>query len=402
MFLFKKKDDKKQEIPAFSLNDPRIAELSSISAKDLLDDPSMARSLQKLVLWLNNHPKTTEVISFKILDKRMYPNDVLLKQQILKSELYSAVKLVMKMEKTIQDGPVKATPELTHPCPQYQDVKIIQELWRKCKILESILLEYRTEINRFCWEYTKELKDTVAYCSSLLASQDAFPQHFLPIVDFDKLNLSNEIIASFDPNCFDLVKQSSLIEVQQSQLLMKINTIQEALNNTETPVSVFLETVLQTSHENMADAFEDFLWEMKPRFQFISNFFTTPNNDTFYHLCNGILENFSVTPDKWSLVMNLCFEVAAPYAAPIIVFNGKGCENFDVEILGFEAAIQSNPLKLLRMIGSTENGGLVQEGLKAVTSSWKEFYNFAINFCDQDRLSKTDIECRNTAIAFYE
>lgn len=402
MFLFKKKEEKKPEIQEFNPDDPRITVLPKISSQTLINSPSFAKSIPKLILWLNNHSSTIEVISFRALDSRMFPNDMILKQNLIKSQMYKCVKLVMKLEKAIRDGPIKPSSDIKHPCAELGNLKNVRELWRKVLVIDSLILECKEEINNYCWETTKEIKNTVAYCSSLIASQDTIPGNYIPIIDFSKLDMSNDLIASLDPNCFKIVSNMSLLEMKQGQYISQLNDIKQQYLEHEMSMDIFLAQILSKPYDERVLLFDDFIHYCANTVRCVMDYYMKPSLANYNKLVSGIIERYSVSPSSWNAIRDLCFEIVAQESIPKIAFNGHGCESTEIEILGIQVACLLNPLDLIRLLGSEENGSLALEGIKAITSMWKEIYAYAVSFTDPDTLSEKDLKLRNAAIMYSE
>lgn len=397
MFLLKKilEVEKKPDIPTVSLDDPRLNEMPKVSVQSILNNPNIGHQMPKLCLWLQTHPIVNDALYFRLIDNRMLPGDLQLRDQLIQLQMYLAVKLVMQFEKFINEGSSGIKSDIQHPCPKFKQIQRIQDNWKIVLALEDMILELRKSISRNCIDYTKKLKESVAHSASLLASKDVIPPFYIPMVDFSRLDLGNDMIASLDPNSIQYVTRLSLCEAKQKYYINAINALKYKYTETpENPLSNLLATCLAADEDQQATLFEDFLQCTRTKIRAVSDFYNNPNSNTFRKLITSIIERFSIPPKNWQQIRRLCADVAAPLCAPLISFNGKGCENVDFEILGIQAAAYLNPFGIIRILGS-DQGITALEGLKAITPDWKSVVNFALELLDPDTLETNDAKCYN-------
>lgn len=404
MFILRKIIDleKKPEAQTVSLDDPRLNEMPRVSVQSILSNQNIIRQIPKLSTWLESHKIINDALYFRFIDNRMLPGDIQLRDQLIQLQMYLTLKLVMQFEKFINDGSSGVKSEVQHPCPELKSISRIQDLWRQVLALEANIVEFRKLISSNCIEYTRKLKDSVAYCASLLASKDVIPPYYIPIVDFAKLDLSNDMIASLDQNSVDFVTKLSLCEIKQKQYINAILSLKSKYTETpENPLINQLNICLAASPDQQPALFEDFLQCVRPKLRQVNDFFTTPNKVNYKNLVRGLIEKFSLPPKHWNTIRRLCAEVAAPLCAPNIKFNGNGCENEEFMVKGLVAASTLSPYSLLSILGG-EDGISTIEGLKALTPNWKDIVNYTADMLDTESLDHNDTNLLNQMHSYAE
>jgi hypothetical protein len=391
-----------------------------------------APEFSKLRSWLAKHPDTAPhfVLRFPIAGPSATDHSscfLLLKSQILQS-----FQFIAKCDKLLNNsGFVQAPPLPDHPFQAGRHLTVVRRTWgdilrwHAClRDLEALRQEDRSHLET----RIGGAKSAVGALIALLASADAIPSPYVPVVNFDSFEIDGDDIHEAIGRLKDEVRKGSrclLAMANASSSIANMTFAYSMGGQYERP-----ELQIQLLHDFIGYAAEKFDRE---RNCMSDEFDGTPFADFFMHpesMSHPILARFMEPgnqnarglKDFVRLIVNhynfhdlakaqmvnavVTQMFAAPFA-PTLVFDGPGTLEKGELDLALELIATDDPLRLLAVVGNAGTGEDAGEAVKkadaamaVITSSGKSVLAFAYEFSTPNYLTEKGAAVR-TAIAEF-
>jgi hypothetical protein len=282
-------------------------------------------------------------------------------------------------------------------------------LWYEVCHNDVAMSELKSEITRLTYIRINEMKSILSSMLSLLASSDAIPNNYIPIIQIERLDSSIEVVASRHDEC--QILQQRILNYQ-----LKNVALYHQLNNIETRFPDFTDydgsiRIHVSAFQDLLSSYRPFLdlqnhcmkletdtsrfWDflnhpMCPASCSIHSFLTERRPGGFGKLVEDLISLYELTNDVDVLVA-LCSSSLIVEHSPTLIDFGTGVSQF-VEA-AFEFYIDVDPLHwLARMNEVCKNGddtailGDILSGLSVLASSWKEIVRYVVDFTVDDYL----------------
>ena len=206
--------------PGFSTNDPAFLNIPTISGESIVSASTANTQLETLACWFREHPHTCEFMYFYVCPPPTGPQMREKRAQAIKAQIGKGLDLVMRLEEACAVKEARVFEKSCHPFPELKDLQKARELWQKVCANDLMTFKLQRKIDYIVERRATGLKMITAALLSLLASIGAVPENYIPIVQFDKLDLSDELIASKDPKC-QVIQQRTVCYQRRNMMVYK-------------------------------------------------------------------------------------------------------------------------------------------------------------------------------------
>ena len=394
-----------QQAFVFAANDPIFNISKKYSANDLIKSFSGNSSLSKLVHWLNDHPGTSDYVTFCVFTPENVSNFDEIRQVSIKTQVMTGINLIIRQERAIADPNNQQFKPIEHPFPNLSDVHECNELWRMIRVHDSLVSEIDSKVNEIAIFHLKNLKLITAAIVSLLTSVDAIPYNYIPIVNYKEIDVSNKLLANRDSVGRQLQQQSTILQQKNVPLYKSMNQIEDryALDDMENLQPAIFQSLIEDMRQcfdsekniisgyNYELTFLDYLnhpnCKALPSLEF---FYKGKTHEAFYSLVRSLISLFEIEDiESRSILYAACTYSFAPYHFPKL----QGNTSIDIKVneanlnLAFYVYIEPDPMKIISYIYDLSlDKDLHQtiqniiDGLSIFTNDWTTIFKYAVDF----------------------
>jgi hypothetical protein len=404
-----------------------MSEWDEKPANRVMSDP--APEFTKLQNWINRHPDTR----FRILLRCPFGAAPESHQEFckyaVKWQILDGFDFLTKCDRILNDSvfePLFGLPE--HPFPAGRDLVSVRRLWRELRQRYAALCDVHQSarsLRKQIVAKVEAVKLTGANLISLLASADAIPAPYLPIVSFSDL----------EPNEPDLMQPVLRLQRQIRVLSEKCRQLTTAisemsgvyahggrLGSPEAQISALEEIVglaandFDSEHVCMKDSFDGAPF---------ADFFTNPdsignpvlghflhehqhNSMRFGWFARAIVNQFDFAEGPQDRVVNsVVANVYGPSFAPVVDFDGTGTEDKEMLDFAFDLLFHLDPMRLLAIITDAMCGndaaGAVRKAASAIavlTSSGRSILKFVYELTSLECVAQRSLAVRSALAQF--
>ena len=401
---------------AFRLDHPLIQTMEKVDSKSFITGGEQLQAFAKLTLWLKEHPMAVDNLYFYVYSQQMDDNFTAFKQSALQAQIKEGIKLIQKMETTSKDLDLTSQSQMKKfPYPQIQKLIKPHQLWKEIKQNNLKTQIIKNEINKIIKEGIRKNKITIANLVSLLASIDAVPVNYIPIVNFNALDESNDTISKKNPNSVFLTHKILEYQGQTSCNFQTLTALSKNYSANQTgddhaAQTAYIKELLQSyassfNRETLTlstegidlSNFFDFIFHPtclvnKEATQYMENS-KTPEN--YWKLFDAVSSTFSLESDDIALLYAVFSSIIADQSLPVIKFDGEGTDKEEDQLNAIQLLAITDPLEGLRFINQV---GVkpISTSLEYFTSSWKEVLTYFVDYSHSDLTPSALLETRDS------
>lgn len=397
------------EIPV-SETHPFLSPLPSFQASLIRTSPDMKNTFTKLISWLKFHPNSSDHITLYQYSKKLNPQYIEFRQYALKSQITEGFKFILHVEATINETVEGSSIFADPPHAEISHLNGYRKIWQKAVQQDFIIQLLKFEMFEIRNEVLIQNKQTAAHLISLLASIDAIPLNFIPLIHFSHLDIPNDVIYSNNKRCVILQNLCSKYSDSKQSLFQQIDDLYNKYDdNIDNQVAKFhliighyrknYDTEWRCLDESIdPSSFVDFIAHAKSIvYADVQQFYSNPCSETFNRLVDSIIDNFHIiSNEECSIINSLCCMSFALMALPELKDDSPSIphnqidekEYNDYMVIGFNIFAICDPILTLKYI--TENTDFEKsledsvkknvEALKAFTNDWKSFLKYIVDF----------------------
>jgi hypothetical protein len=422
------------DLHLFDSSQPFIPDHEFMSGWQQFPASSIVSELPKLLCWLSKHPEAAPNFSLRrpIGDPPARHSDFC--QYALRSQILQGFKFLADCDQLISDSHFIAVPPIPpHPFPGGRNLTVVAGKWRDLLRAHTCLTDVQAKaegVQGRIGERVGIVKEIVEHLIALLASTDAIPEPFIPVVSFASCGamLNDPELMRAVGSLKDLVRYGS-------------RCLQTIANATMTMTSIAFwyskggpfessDRQVEGLHHFVADAVEAF---DQGRGCMMEGFDGSMFADLFAHpesLPHPIYGHFMSAENRNGvgmrqftemIVMQFAFmdqvkarvvnavvsALFAPAFAPELVFDGTGTVDKEELDMALELVAIDDPIKILAVIANTVQAGetrnsliRVVEVLGKLTSSAHSILRFAHDFTNQKYLPERSRAVREAIAEF--
>jgi hypothetical protein len=164
------------------------------------------------------------------------------RQTEIKSQLSDGFMLILGYEQSVRERLQSSPPgSPDHPFPTGQHLVEVTALWstlcRKKEFGDFI----QQEIDRLVQRKFAQMKGTISHLLSLLAAMDAVPLAYVPIIQFDRCNMTDTDVLTTDERCIalDYLHESAVKQVAECRDKIVAISMHYLPTNTESQIALF-------------------------------------------------------------------------------------------------------------------------------------------------------------------
>ena len=395
-----------QQAPPFVFSpDHEIFQFAeNVTAQQLIDTSTENSPLFKLVSWFKDHPGTAEFVTFRNFIEQV-PNFHEIKKISIKEQILRGIDLIIRQEKVISDSAPQNPQTIEHPFPNLIGIKECNLLWRKIRLNNLIIDSINQKINVIINKSLKKYKIIASSIVSLLTSVDAFPDNYIPIVNYKGIDINNEMIISKDPQ--GQVYQTLILSYEQKnkdcyKSMNKIEDYYQMIENFNPQPTQFYKIVEKyLPYYNETGRFLEGDIDVNPFLDFLNhprcdalasfqNYKSKCQEKTFSNFIDSLFLIFEIDNAKMkTLLVALCSYAVAPMHIPYLDHDGNLLEkNINY---AFQFFIETDPLRFLNLIyenskfelSDNQIGQVVQkiiEGFSGFAKNWTDIFRYVVYF----------------------
>lgn len=397
----------------FTPDHPMLAMMKKVDACSFLETEQPS-AFAKLTLWLKEHPNTIGKLVFNIYEQQVNEEFLSFKQNALKTQILEGIQLIQKMETTVKELDIVSQSQMkAFPFPEVKQNYSAQKLWHSIRENDIKTQLLKREFNKLINEFIKKNKITVANLVSLLASIDAIPVNYVPVVDLKSMDVPNDFIAQTIPMCSLITKKIVELQEQTSRNFTLLSDTAKLFGDTTADdwlqiqitffndtLHTFLPSFDQQTHCISQgadfDKFHDFIFHpSNPIYDISKKFIDEPDKESYWHLVHAIIETFKVDQNDILLVASVCSACIATFAIPDIKYDGLGTEKDEETQNAICLLAMTDPMQCMIYINSigTRNAAIA---LQSVTSAWKSVLSFIYDFTNDEIIAQELIGVRSS------
>lgn len=409
---------KREIAESFSPNDPIFVNIPTISGDKIVSASTANTPLETLASWFREHRHTPEFVYFYVCPPQMAIELREKRVVAIKSQILKGVDLVMRLEACSAKAN-EVFEKSDHPFPQLKTLQRARELWQKVCANDFVSFGLRKKINIIVERRAVGLKMLTAALLSLLASTGAMPENYIPIIQFEKLDLSEELIASKDSTCQVLQQRTvcyQLLNMAMYKELSEIESRYAVSQDQPKHIEEFAAMIdrFKSSYDPVnkcmkascdSTEFLDFL--LHPNClvaREVRNFLTTKTTASYGKLINDLIAMYEVQRDLDLLIAlfsNSIVTKLSPLPVEFVV-----CDLVFLEQL-FELYVEHDPIRFLVILTELLSKGdttrllkCVADGFNSFSGNWRSIFSFVVNFSLEDFLTDNLQTTRQLLVEF--
>lgn len=384
----------------FSPNDPIFQAAPLVSSQEIILNSRENSPLSKLVAWFNEHTNTSDFVSFRKLTPEKTPQFNQIKTISAKTQVLKGLDLIFRQEKAIAGPqPIQSQPT-ERPFPNLIGLREANRLWQKVKINDLFIEEINSQLNIIIIERLRELKIIAASIVSLLTSVDAYPNEYIPIINYQGIDLNNEMITNKDDH--GRILQQRIVTLQQMNMksYKLMNEIEDRYGSEnedlQGPIFVsllesFLPFLDKKGHFLACDLdevpFIDFLNHPNSKaLSVFQNYREKCEQKSIVKLIENLIVVFSIQDPQLQMVLvALCCYSMAPFHFPQLEYIQNSMEpNLEFSIPFF---LETDPIKFLDTVYQESQSQDLEtvitriiEGLSGFARNWVDLLRYVVYF----------------------
>ena len=212
------------EIP-ISETHPFLLTLTNYQASAIRANPDLKNTFTKLFAWIKFHPNSSDHITLYQYSKKLNPTYHEFRQYALKSQITEGFKFILHVEATINETVEGTSIFADPPHEEISHLNSYHKLWQKAVQQDFLIQLLKFEMYEIRNDVLIQNKQTAAHLISLLASIDAIPLNFIPLIHFSHLDIPNDVIYSNNKRCVILQNLCSKFSESKQSLFQQIDDI---------------------------------------------------------------------------------------------------------------------------------------------------------------------------------
>ena len=398
---------------AYAPDHPMIQTMEKVEAKSFLNSSDQNEAFSKLISWLNEHPSSVGRLSFRVFGQQIDEKFLKFKNSALKTQIMEGIQLIQKMETTSKGLDIAPQSQMNQfPFTQISHLIQPKKLWHDIKQNNMVTQFIKTKFNTIIKEGIRKNKITVANLISLLASIDAVPINYIPIVNFTALDESNEVIAKRSQKASHLTQKILRLQEDTSVKYEQLSSIptmyartgpedisiqSEIIKNMLLSFLAYYNKETYTLDKENIDFSEFFDFIFHPNnvvFNDANNFLSQPNKDNYWQLFSSIVSTFSLEQNQIYMLYFVFSACVAPIALPLdIKYDGLGPRTEEEYNIGIEILSTTDPLSCLQLMQSDVRN--IAAAVQSFTSMWKTVFGYIFDFTNPEITPPGLVQTRN-------
>jgi hypothetical protein len=397
--LFSSGSKSRQEAPksVFAPDAAVILSMKEMSVSTLLSTCAHETPVAKLVYWFKVHPDVSDYIYFRYFTISHSSPGPALRESALELQVVRGLDIILRQNRAI-NSEITAQEGAKHPFPAAAKLHRIRNLWRIILAHEAVAIDVQSQINNIGLIKLNEIRLKVCSLVSLLATKDAIPRNFIPIIKFEKLDLNHEAVICSDFQCQSLEQDVLKWQLKSIEFYRRISDIANHFEGYSRNEHVSAMTKLLSRYRGSFDAVSKCICDCDcgEFLEFIShpkcmaaNYFQSYlKNGDFPRLFREVMGLYEVERDS-EILLALMSDCVAPLFLPEVEQSGNLEFGDDL----FEVFVECDPLKGLMCIKKIcdlpeyiEGIKKVCRGLSGFSREWKRVVAYFVAFTVWDFL----------------
>lgn len=397
------------DIP-ISENHPFLTSLPSYQATTIRNNPDLKNTFTKLFAWLKFHPNSSDNITLYQYSKKLNPTYHEFRQYALKSQITEGFKFILHVEATINETVEGSSIFADPPHEEISHLNNYHKLWQKAVQQDFLIQLLKFEMFEIRNEVLIQNKQTAAHLISLLASIDAIPLNFIPLIHFSHLDIPNDVIYSNNKRCVILQNLCSKYSESKQSLFQQIDDLYNKYDEVKENQIARFRLMIGQYRKNYdtewrcldvsvdPSIFVDFVAHSKSIvYQDVQHFYSNPTSESFNHLIEQIITSFQINNnEECSIINDLCSMSFALLALPEMKDDSPQLSQEQINVadldelmlIGFNIFTICDPILTLKYISDNidfeknleDSVKRKVNALKVFTSDWKTFLKFVVDF----------------------
>jgi hypothetical protein len=179
---------------------PLLASAQQVPASAFLQ--SRPPGLEKLAFWVEQHASAVDFLYFhSFVHPRRTPTLTSLRDSALKSQIITGLELIAHQEAAFAGASPSPFTKNGFPFPSVADLREVRSMWLDVCRNDFFCHELKQMMDEFVRETISHLKSITTAIVSLLAARDGVPENYVPVVQYQSLDLNPEMAANHDVRC---------------------------------------------------------------------------------------------------------------------------------------------------------------------------------------------------------
>jgi hypothetical protein len=397
---------------------PLLTSAQQVPASALLQTRAAA-GLEKISFWVQQHAAAADFLYFhSFMQPARTPTVASLRDSALKSQIITGLELIGYQEAAVAAASPSPFSKNGFPFPVIADLREVHSIWRDVCRNDFFCHELNLMIDQFVRETIAHLKSIATSIVSLLASQDGVPENYVPVVKYQRLDLSPEMAANHDIRCRILRSKIEQLELANAQIYKRMAHIETMFGEIGSEHQTAIKAMLREfrADYNEVGGFMKATADTTPFWDFLNHpnclararahiFLTDRSSDHLMRLIRELIGLYELDTDIDVLIALCSSSLVLEYSPVITDFGTPG----EISLDAFDLFVEHDPLRWLGKVVELCRGKEFRQEFPAIvvrlnvfTDSTRELLRYVVDYTIADFLSQEMRSARADIIDFLK